>query len=178
MKRLLIILGVIAAVVLIGFFVLRGWTKSGSPEAIAQVDQNGLKIKVDYCQPYKKGRKIFGGLIPYGKVWRTGANEATIVDFDQDVLVAGQPLEEGEYSLWTIPSQDGWIAIINRETGQWGTNYDQTKDVLRVPIVARKHSPVAEQFYISFSPVANGTSMILAWDETEAIIPIQKRDNR
>jgi len=83
MKRIFTILGVIAAVLLIAFFGLRTWTKSSSPEAIAQVDQNGLKITVDYCQPYKKGRKIFGGIVPYGKVWRTGANEATTIKFDQ-----------------------------------------------------------------------------------------------
>ncbi|QMW00486.1 DUF2911 domain-containing protein [Spirosoma foliorum] len=177
MKRLLLILGIIAAVVLIGYFSLRSWTKSSSPEAVAQVDQNGLKIKVDYCQPYKKGRKIFGGLVPYGKVWRTGANEATIIEFDQNVVIAGQPLEKGEYTLWTIPSSDGWIAIFNSETGQWGTSYDQTKDVLRVPVASRKHSPMAEQFYISFSPSTTGTDMVLAWDETEAIIPVQKRTN-
>ena len=175
MKRILIILGIVAAVLLIGFFALRSFTKSKSPEAVAQIDQNGLKISVDYCQPYKKGRNVFGGLVPYGQVWRTGANEATIIRFDQNVIVAGQPLDKGKYTLWTIPSQAGWIAIFNGETGQWGTNYDQTKDVLRVPIVARKHSPMAEQFYISFSPSGNGTDMLLAWDETEAVVPIQKR---
>ena len=175
MKRLLIILGVIAAITLIAIFSLRSWTKSSSPEAVAQIDQNGLKIKVDYCQPYKKGRKIFGGLVPYGKVWRTGANEATLINFDQNVVVAGQPLDKGEYTLWTIPSQDNWIAIFNGQTGQWGTSYDQTKDVLRVLVAARKHSPVSEQFYISFRPSANGTDMVLVWDETEAIVPIQRR---
>ncbi|GAB2579176.1 DUF2911 domain-containing protein [Spirosoma areae] len=175
MKRTLIIIGIIAAVALAAFFAFFSWTKSGSPEATAEVDQNGLKIKVDYCQPYKKGRKIFGGLVPYGQVWRTGANEATVIDFDQNIIVAGQPLDEGKYSLWTIPSQGGWIAIFNGETGQWGTNYDQTKDVLRVPIASRKHSPMAEQFYISFRPATNGIEMMLVWDETEAIVPIQKR---
>ncbi len=175
MKRILIILGIIAAVALVGFFTLRSWTKSGSPEAIAQIDQNGLKIKVDYCQPYKKGRKVFGSLVPFGQVWRTGANEATVIGFDQNIVVAGQPLDKGEYSLWTIPSQSGWIAIFNSETGQWGTSYDQTKDILRVPVTSHKHSPIAEQFYITFRPAANGTDMVLAWDETEVIIPIQKR---
>jgi len=175
MKRILIILGVIAAIALVSFFTLRSWTKSSSPEAIAQIDQNGLQIKVDYCQPYKKGRKIFGGLVPYGQVWRTGANEATVIDFDQNVIVAGQPLDKGQYSLWTIPSQNGWIAIFNGETGQWGTNYDQTKDVLRVPVVSQKHSPMSEQFYITFRPAANGVDMVLAWEETEAVVPIQKR---
>ena len=100
MKRILLVV----AVLLVAYFAVRSFTKSNSPEAVAQIDQNGLKIKVDYCQPYKKGRKIFGGLVPYGQVWRTGANEATVIDFDQDVTVAGQPLKEGSYSLWTIPS--------------------------------------------------------------------------
>jgi hypothetical protein len=175
MKRILTILGIIAAILLIAFFTFRSWTKSSSPEAIAQVDQNGLKIKVDYCQPYKKGRKIFGGLVPNGKVWRTGANEATTIQFDQNVTLAGQPLDKGKYTLWTIPSEGNWIVIINSETGQWGTNYDQTKDVLRVPVVSRKHSPMAEQFYISFAPATNGTDMMLVWDETEVVVPILRR---
>ncbi len=174
MKRVLIILGVIAALLLVAFFTLRTFTKSSSPEAVAQIDQNGLAVKVDYCQPAKKGREIFGGLVPYGQVWRTGANEATIIEVKQDVTVAGQPLKAGKYTLWTIPSQQGWIAIINRETGQWGTSYDQSKDVFRAPIVSRPHNPMAEKFTINFTPIENGADMVLAWDETEAIVPIRK----
>lgn len=174
MKRILIILGIIAAVLLVAFFAIRSITKSNSPEAVAQIDQDGLIVKVDYCQPYKKGREIFGSLVPYGQVWRTGANEATVITINQDVTVAGQLLKAGEYTLWTIPSQQGWIAIINRETGQWGTNYDQSKDVFRAPIVSRPHSPAAEQFTISFAPATSGTDMILAWDQTEAVVPIRK----
>lgn len=174
MKRLLTILGILSVILLVAFLVLRTSTKSGSPAAVVQTNQNGLTVKVDYCRPYKKGRAIFGGLVPYGQVWRTGANEATLVSFGQDVTVAGKPLKAGEYSLWTIPSQQGWIAILNGETGQWGTNYDPKKDVFRVPIVARPHSPLAEQFTISFSPASGGADMILAWDETETVIPIRK----
>ena len=174
MKRILIILGIIAAVLLVGILVIRTVTKSSSPEAVAQIDRNGLTVKVDYCQPSKKGREIFGDLVPYGQVWRTGANEATVITFNQDVTVAGQPLKAGEYTLWTIPSQQGWIAIINRETGQWGTNYDQSKDLFRAPIVSRPHSPMAEQFTISFAPATSGADMILAWDQTEAVVPIRR----
>lgn len=174
MKRVLIILGILSAILLVTFLILRNNAKSSSPAAVAQTNQNGLTVKVDYCRPYKKGRAIFGGLVPYGQVWRTGANEATLVSFAQDVTVAGKPLKAGEYSLWTIPSQQGWIAIINGETGQWGTNYDPKKDVFRAPIQARPHSPLAEQFTISFAPASGGTDMILAWDETEAVIPIRK----
>ena len=178
MKKVLWIVGGLAVLVLIGFFGLRSFTKSSSPEAVATIDQNGVQVKVDYCQPYKKGRKIFGGLVPYGEVWRTGANEATIITIDQNVTVAGQPLDEGEYSLWTIPSQGSWMVIFNRETGQWGTSYDQTKDALRVPVAARKRNAVAEQFYISFAPQAGGSDMLLAWDQTEAIVPIRLRENQ
>ncbi|QJW88287.1 DUF2911 domain-containing protein [Spirosoma taeanense] len=175
MKRILIILGIIAVILLAAFFTLRSLTKSNSPEAVAQYNQDGLSVTVNYCQPYKKGRKIFGGLVPYGEVWRTGANEATLINFDQGVTVAGKPLSAGEYSFWTIPSQQGWIAIFNDETGQWGTNYDPKRDVMRVPIVARPHSPAAEQFTINFVPQPNGTDMMLVWDDTEAVVPIQKQ---
>lgn len=174
MKRILLILGIIAAVLLVAFFTLRSITKSKSPEAVAEFNQNGLVVTVNYCRPYKKGRHIFGGLQPYGKVWRTGANEATLIRFSQDVTVAGQLLKAGEYTLWSIPSQQGWIAIFNGETGQWGTNYDAKRDVLRVPVAARKRSPLVEQFTINFVPQATGADMQLVWDDTEAIIPIRR----
>ncbi|GAA4446458.1 hypothetical protein GCM10023189_01600 [Nibrella saemangeumensis] len=176
MKRVLIIAGVVLIGLFLAFLLFRNFTKSASPEATAEIEQNGLHIKVAYSQPYKKGRKIFGGLVPYGEVWRTGANEATEIDFDQDVIVAGQPLDKGEYSLWSIPSQAGWIVIFNKETGQWGTDYDQTKDVLRVPVIARKREKPAEQFFISFAPQPQGTDMLLSWDDTEVVVPVRKRD--
>jgi hypothetical protein len=175
MKRVFIILGIIAALLLLGFFGLRFWTKSGSPEAEVVIDQDGFRVKVDYCRPYKKGRTIFGGLVPYGKVWRTGANEATIIELAQDVTIAGKPLNAGQYSLWTIPTPDKWMIIFNRETGQWGTNYNATEDVLRVPVSSRKHSLPVDQFTISFDAQKEGANMLLTWDETEAVVPIQRR---
>lgn len=175
MNRFLRIGLIIVVVLVAAFFGLRSWTKSKSPEATAQINQNGVSVQVEYCQPSKQGRKIFGGLVPYGQVWRTGANEATIVEFDQNVTVAGQPVDEGEYSLWSIPSENSWIVILNRETGQWGTSYDQTKDVLRVPVAVRERNAVAEQFFISFAPQSGGTDMVLAWDRTEAVVPIRAR---
>jgi len=173
MKKFLRIAGLVLVLLVVAFFALRSYTKSKSPAATAEVNQNGVSARVEYCQPYKKDRKIFGGLVPYGEVWRTGANEATVINFDQDVLVAGQPLEEGEYSLWTIPSEGNWIVIFNRETGQWGTEYDQTRDALRVPVQSRQRDQVAEQFFISFAPQNGGTDMLLTWDKTEAVVPIK-----
>jgi len=174
MKRVLIIIAGIVALLVVAFFVLRTVTKSNSPAAVAEFKQNGFTVDVNYCRPYKKGRAIFGGLVPYGQVWRTGANEATTITFGQDVSLAGQPLKAGTYTLWSIPSQQGWIVIINGETGQWGTNYDQKRDVLRVPVSTRPHTPPAEQFDITFTPDGNGTNMLLSWDTTEAIVPIRK----
>lgn len=174
MKRILIILGVLATVLLVAFFVLRSVTKSNSPAATAETSQNGLTVKVDYCRPYKKGRTIFGDLVPYQKVWRTGANEATVIEFNKPVTIMGKSLKAGKYSLWSVPFPNGWQAIFNRETGQWGTNYDYTQDELRVMVNTRPHSPVAEQFTISFAPATGGTDLILAWDTTEAVIPIRQ----
>lgn len=174
MKRIFLILGIMAALLLIAFFTLRNVTKSKSPEAIAEFNQNGLAVTINYCQPAKKGRPIFGGLVPYGQVWRTGANEATLFTINRDVTVAGQSLKAGDYTLWTIPSQQGWIAIFNGETGQWGTNYDPKQDVLRVPIVARRHGPPAERFTISLMPQTNGADVLLVWDDTEALIPLRR----
>ncbi|RYC71827.1 MULTISPECIES: DUF2911 domain-containing protein [Spirosoma] len=174
MKRIGIILAIIGAVLIVAFFALRTFTKSASPEAVAQFDQNGFTLKVDYCRPARKGRPIFGGLVPYGEVWRTGANEATVIHLGQDVILAGQSLKAGDYSLWTIPSPQGWTVIINGETGQWGTNYDQKQDVMRVQVNTRPHTPPMEQFLISFVPASNGADMLLTWDQTEAIVPIRQ----
>jgi len=176
MKRTLIIAGLALVALLAAYLGLRSWTKSKSPETTTQIDQNGVSVKVVYSQPSKRGRTIFGDLVPYGQVWRTGANEATTIEFDQHVVVAGQPLDKGRYSLWTIPGEESWIVIFNKETGQWGTDYDQTQDVLRVPVAARKREAVAEQFYISFAPREGGTTLLLTWDQTEVVVPVLPRN--
>ena len=175
MKKTLRIVAIVVAVLVVAFLGLRTFTKSKSPEAVIENTHNGLNVKVTYCQPTKKGRVIFGELLPFGEVWRTGANEATIIHFGQDVSIAGKPLAKGDYSFWTIPGPTGWTAIFNKETGQWGTQYDQKQDALRVPIISRKHTPMAEQFTMMFASEGNGTNLVLAWDETEAVVPIAKQ---
>lgn len=165
----------IALVILIAVIFLLRYSRSRSPMAVAEVAQNGLKINVKYCQPYKKGRTIFGGVVPFGKVWRTGANAATLVTLDRNMFVADQPINKGSYSLYTIPSETDWILIFNSQTGQWGVRYDQTKDVLRVTVPIRAYTPEAEQFYISFEPRPDGTAMLLTWDQTQVVVPFRKR---
>lgn len=179
MKKLFLVSGIVLGVGIVAFFVFRGYTKSFSPAAVAEFKGDDLHIQVDYCQPSKKGRFIFGrevdgAVVPYGKVWRTGANEATLIKLNQDVLFAGRKLKAGSYSLWTIPGPAKWKVIVNHETGQWGTEYNDGQDLFRSEVDIRIESKVAERFTITFEPRQNGADMLLRWDQTEAIIPIRK----
>lgn len=160
-------------VLALAFFGYMTFTRSKSPADTAKFDQNGLSVQVDYCQPYKKDRVIFGQLVPYGKVWRTGANEATLIDVKQDVKVADKSLKAGKYTLWTIPNPDTWTIIINGETGHWGTTYDESKDVMRVDVPASKIAETVEQFKIDFVSAEGGSDMLLRWENTEVKVPVR-----
>ncbi|WP_394993821.1 DUF2911 domain-containing protein [Emticicia sp.] len=173
MNKIVKIILIVVAVLAVAFFALRTYTKSKSPAETAKFDQNGLSVQVDYCRPYKKGREIFGKLEPYGKVWRTGANEATIFDVKQDVKIGDKALKAGKYSLWTIPNVDKWTIVLNSETGQWGTMYDEKKDVLRVDVPAGKTAEIVEQLTIDFATAEGGSDMSIRWDNTEVKVPIR-----
>ncbi len=164
---------IVVAVLVAAFFGLKSFTKSKSPGETAKFDQNGLSVQVDYCRPYKKGREIFGKLEPYGKVWRTGANEATIFDVKQDVKIGDKALKAGKYTLWTIPNVDKWTIVLNSETGQWGTNHDETKDILSVDVPVGKTASIIEQLTIDFTAAEGGTDMGIRWDNTEVKVPIR-----
>lgn len=149
-----------------------------SPIAIAKVlhHPSDTYIKIIYGQPYKRNRDIFGQLVPYDNVWRTGANEATELTTTHDILFAGEELEAGTYSLFTIPREDEpWTIILNEELGLWGDfDYQQEHDVLRVDVPAKQKESVAEAFTIQFTDVVDDSSdIILQWDQTEVTIPIQ-----
>lgn len=179
MKKFFRIAVIILLVLVAGFFGLRTYTKSFSPEDIVESHGNGIDVKVIYSQPGKKGRHIFGreedkALSPYGKVWRTGANEATLIEFKEDVSFAGAPVKAGTYSLWTIPGQATWKVILNSETGQWGTDYNDGKNILTREVNLRVSPKVRELFKIYFEPQSAGVNMILSWDQIEAIVPIAK----
>jgi hypothetical protein len=140
--------------------------KSKRPSPPAQVTETigSAKVTIDYSQPSKKGRAIFGELVPYGQVWRTGANEATWIELSADVTVQGQKLKAGKYGLFTIPGDGEWTIIFNSKWDQWGSSgYDASADVLRVK--AKSSSTEAtEKFTISLAK--NGTATI-AWDQTK-----------
>lgn len=146
-----------------------------SPLAIVSSRYKDAYIKITYSQPHKRGRSIFGGLVPYGQVWRTGANEATELTVTKDIKINGADLKAGSYSLYTIPEKDKWTIILNRDLGMWGAyNYNVKMDVMRfeVPVV-----PVTEFVYEAFTilidPRNNRADLVLAWDRTKVVIPIQ-----
>lgn len=181
MKKFLIFsligIAVIAAIVaFIGFIQLKN-TKSFSPEDEVVFTAGELRIKVFYNRPSKKGREIFGGLVPYNEVWRTGANEATTFETNQDLTIKGKTLKAGKYSLWTIPRESAWTVIFNSEYGQWGidskgeANRDPDLDVLKVDVYAVRQEQEFEQFTIAFEKNGEDAEMILFWDTTLVSVP-------
>jgi hypothetical protein len=177
-KKILLVGGIGILVVAALFIAYRSYTKSFSPEAVAEFDQDSLAVRVHYCRPARKGRLIFGreqdnALVPYGRVWRTGANEATLITFSENVQIANTPIQAGTYSLWTIPGPARWQIILNEETGQWGTQYNDGMNVARVEVPIRVQPKTVEKFQIYFEAQANGADMILGWAHTEAIVPLR-----
>lgn len=132
---------------------------------------DGKKISVDYGRPYMRNRKIMGGLVPYGKVWRTGANEATSFQTESALTVGETNVPAGKYTLYTLPAESGWQLIINKQTGQWGTEYDQSQDLARIPMKVQKLESPVDQFTISFDKRGpNAGVMKLEWENTSATI--------
>jgi hypothetical protein len=177
MKRLVMIIGgvVIVLVAVAAYLLLRPRV---SVPATATMSSAGVDVKVAYSRPLKKGRLIFGeksagALVPFGEVWRTGANEATEISFSKNVLFAGKSLKAGTYTLFTIPRQDKWTIIINGETGQWGLFYKAEKDVLRVEVPVQAPAAASvEIFTINLEPTATGVNLVLMWDATIVSVPI------
>lgn len=177
-KFLIIVIVVVFSIVaLVAFRVLT--SRQLSPSQTITHNYKGLDIKVVYCRPYKKGRLIFGEekdsvLLPYGKYWRLGANEATEITFSKDVNFAGKPLKAGSYRIYAVPSELSWNISLNSELGKWG--YDEpnySMDVLKVDVPVETTPNVTEQFTISFSSDATEVKMNLIWDKIHLQAPIQ-----
>jgi len=135
-----------------------------SPARTATGKAGTATATIDYSSPAVKGRKVFGDLVPYGKIWRAGANEATIFEVDSDVKVEGQALPKGKYGLFAIPGESEWTIVFNKTWNQWGSyRYKQEEDALRVKVPARKTSQPVENLTYS---VGNGR-VTLQWENTE-----------
>ncbi len=132
---------------------------------------SGADIWVDYSRPQKRGREIFGNVVPLDTVWRTGANAATQLNTSADLVIGGATVPAGKYTLWTLPRSGGWKLIINKQTGQWGTVYDPAQDLVRVDAKLETLTTPVEQFTIAFDAGA----LTFAWDKTRYSVPVSKK---
>ena len=135
-----------------------------SPKAEASGTVGGAKVDIVYCRPSADKRKIMGDLVPYGKVWRTGANAATTIEFDKSVEIEGKTVSAGKYALFTIPDENEWTIILNEDFNQQGAyNYDEKKDVIRVNVKPKKTKEYVETFTIT----PEKDKVTLKWENTE-----------
>ncbi len=161
--------------------VVKGWAavevaKGGaigqmSPPDTVKATVAGANVQVAYSRPFKRGRVIFGNVVPWNQVWRTGANAATQLTTDKDLVFGGTVVPAGKYTLWTLPTPRGAKLIINSETGQWGTDYHAEKDFARLDLAANQLAQPVDQFVIGIAPQGSGGVLRLAWDDKEYSIP-------
>ena len=174
--------GIIALLGVLLLLIIRYTTKAHSPEDVVTYSQKDLQIEIVYNRPYKKDRVIFGNLVPYNEVWRTGANEATTFETNQDILVDGSILKAGKYTLWTIPMENSWKIIFNSQMYPWGINLDKEAyrdakfDSLILERPVEKVEDVLEQFTIQFEENKDFVTLVLAWDHTKVSVPLKKEE--
>ncbi|MGI9174214.1 MAG: DUF2911 domain-containing protein [Rhodothermales bacterium] len=147
-----------------------------SPMDISSTMLGDTYVKVVYGSPRMREREIFGDLVPYGELWRTGANEATELTTTGDLDVNGQTLPAGTYAVFTIPGEEMWTVVFNSALGQLGAaDYDESKDVLRVEVPVMETEKPYEGFTIMFEDTAEGKALAMAWDDTKVALPVQAK---
>jgi len=179
LKWALIIVITLVVIGFVGFRYMTAQTKKASPEETSAFYLGDLTVEVNYSRPTKKDRAIFGALVPYGKVWRTGANEATTITVNKDILFGTTEVKAGTYTLWTIPGAEEWSVILNNKMYGWGVNFDGEAQrdpmadaaVVKVP-VRHLQAPV-EKFTIAVE--GDPQELTLSWDDVQVGIPITAR---
>ena len=171
-KRIALVIGLIFSL-----SIFAACQSKPSPPASASCDLGGGKtVKTDYSSPRMKGRKIYGELVPFGQVWRTGANEATTFVTSADVVVGGKTVPAGSYTIFTVPSADKWTLIINKKTGEWGIPYKYESDELaRVDMKVSKLPSPVENLTISYVKSGSGCSLHIDWENTRASVDISAK---
>jgi hypothetical protein len=145
-----------------------------SPLAVIAIRYKDDYLKITYSQPQKRGREIFGKLVPFDQVWRTGANEATEITTTKNIQINGTLLKAGTYSLFTIPQKEKWTIIINSELGLWGAyNYNSKLDVMRFDVPVTTTDTIYESFTMQFDHRNEMADLLLYWDKTKISIPIK-----
>ena len=135
-----------------------------SPRDTVRATVGNAEIRIDYGRPRMRGRQIMGHLVPWNQVWRTGANAATGLTTDRDITIGGAVVPAGSYTLWTLPTRDGATLIVNRQTGQWGTDYQASEDLVRIPLVQRRLAEPVDTFTIALDSAG---ALRISWDRTE-----------
>src|ERR1700730_16912396 len=170
----------IAALTLVGTtFAAAQQDKSQRPSPPAQAQckfSDGKTITVDYSSPRAKGRKIFGGLVPYGEVWRTGANEATTLVTGANLTAEGKDIASGRYSIFTVPAENKWTLIVSKHTGEWGIPYKyESEELARIPMSVSKTSGPVENFTIGFDQSGGACTLELSWENTQASVKFTQK---
>jgi len=147
-----------------------------SPRDTVDANVGNAAILIDYSRPSMRGRAIFGGLVPWGQVWRTGANAATGIEFSAPVVINDAQIPAGKYTLWSIPDPKQWQLIINKQTGQWGTSYDPKQDLVRIPVKTEALARPVETFTIEVQPKGQESVMTMSWDRTRVVVPIREKN--
>ena len=146
-----------------------------SPTDSINTSVAGAAVAVRYSRPSTRGRAIFGNVVPWNQVWRTGANQATVFETSADLVMAGTSVPAGKYSLWTLPSQSGWKLIVNKNTGQWGTDYNAQYDLARLDMTVEQLPQPVERFTIGIEPKGSGGVLRLEWEKTRASVPLSRK---
>jgi len=151
--------------------------KPASPPGEATVTfSDGKTVAIQYSRPSMRGRKIFGGLVPYDEVWRAGANSATSLKTDVALSIGGASVPAGSYTLYALPGMNSWKLIINKQTGQWGTEYDQGQDLARVDMKVTQRPSGLELFTISFDKTSGSSATLkLEWENTIATVEVKEK---
>ena len=179
LKRLLIALFIIATgLFAYAYFVGDVFSQRLSPKDTVEFKLNDLKLEVFYNRPSKKGREIFGALVPYNEVWRTGANEATTFTSNKNLLIDSTFIPAGEYTLWSIPRDSVWDIIFNTKQYPWGVDEQMRPmrepefDILTVEAEVEKLNKTVEQFTIAFDNTTDDLELTMVWDKTKVAVPI------
>ncbi len=147
-----------------------------SPAAQAKVSLGGKEVDIAYNSPRMRGRVVMGGLVPYDKVWRTGANPATTLKTATNLTIGTLNVPAGTYTVYTMPAQAGWLLIINKQTGQWGTDYDEKQDLGRTPLTAKTAGTPIENMTIDFENTKGSeTEMHIKWEKTDEYVTIKAK---
>jgi len=145
-----------------------------SPFEMVSMKYEDTYVKITYGRPHKRGREIFGNLVPYGEIWRTGANEATEITITKPINMAGNELAAGTYTIFSIPNEKSWTIILNTDLGQWGAyKYQEKLDALRFDIESEKIDQIYEPFTIEFEQEEQVTNLLITWETTRIRIPLE-----